>query len=103
MSQQHCGTIEQRLGAVHKRRVQSEEGLSRVFEDEGILQMGKSAFFGAINFGFFEIYGASARTRELSQCGHFSDKEGSIFRDFVRTPFMLLLLLLILKIKFLDF
>jgi len=26
---------------------------------------------------------------EVSQCGHFADKEeGSIFRDFVRTSFM---------------
>jgi len=30
------------------------------------------------NFGFFEIYGVSSR-RGLSQCGHFSEKEGQFF------------------------
>jgi len=30
---------------------------------EGVLQMRMSALFGAKNFGFFEIYGVSARTR----------------------------------------
>jgi len=41
--------------------------------------MPTSAFFGAKNFGFFEICGVSARTRKeegLSQCGHFADKGG---------------------------
>jgi len=36
------------------------------------------ALFGAKSFGYFEIYGVSARTRE----------RGSIWRDFVRMPFM---------------
>jgi len=49
------------------------------------------------NFGIFEIYGLSARTREergFSLYGHFVNKEegGSIFRDFcgrlLRTYFM---------------
>jgi len=43
-------------------------------------------FFDAINFGFFEIYGISARDKReggLSQCGHFSDKgEGVKFLRF---------------------
>jgi len=51
-----------------------------------------SALVSPKNFGFFEIYGLSARTSEergLSQCGHFSDKEeGSVFRDLVWTSFM---------------
>jgi len=49
-----------------------------------------SAFFGVKNFGSFEIYGVSERTRGLSQCGHFANKGRgeSIFRDFVRTSFM---------------
>jgi len=36
------------------------------------------------NFGFFEIYGVSARTRGeggLSQCGHFTDKGGQFCAD----------------------
>jgi len=38
--------------------------------------MWTSAFFGAKNFGFFEIYGVSAWTSGggLSQCGHFANK-----------------------------
>jgi len=46
--------------------------------------MWTSALFDAKNIGFFEIYGLSARTRGLSQYGHFSDKwEGvSIFSRF---------------------
>jgi len=51
--------------------------------------MQTSALFGAKNFGFFEIYGVFTWTRGLSQDGHFADKrEGSVFRDFVRTSFM---------------
>jgi len=53
--------------------------------------MWTSALFVTKTFGFFEIYGMSARTRGkgLSQCGHVADKgKGSIFRDFVRTSFM---------------
>jgi len=30
--------------------------------------------------------------RRVSQCGHFSDKGGPIFRDFVRTYFMLVIM-----------
>jgi len=54
--------------------------------------MRTSALFDAKNFGFFEIYGVSARTRGkgLSQCGQFADKgdERSIFHNFVQTSFM---------------
>jgi len=54
--------------------------------------MQTSAYFSAKNFGFFEIYGVSVRTRGrgLSQCGHFTEKGGvgSNFRGFVRTSFM---------------
>jgi len=49
------------------------------------------ALFGSKHIGFFEIYGVSVRTRlrrGLSQYGHFSDKGGSVFRDFMRTSFM---------------
>jgi len=39
--------------------------------------MRTSAFFGAKDFGFFEIYGVSARTGgRLNQCGHFVNKNG---------------------------
>jgi len=48
--------------------------------------MRTSALFVAKNLGFFELYGMSAGSRRLSQCGHFADKgEGLIFRDFVQT------------------
>jgi len=33
------------------------------------------AIFGAKRLGFFEIYGVFTRTREVSLCGHFEDKE----------------------------
>jgi len=71
----------------------SQEGERVVYADilrtrkEGVLQMRMSVLFGAKIIGFFEIYGVSARTRRLSQCGNFADKGGgwSIFRGFVRT------------------
>jgi len=53
--------------------------------------MRTSVLFGAKNFGLFEIYGVSARTRRervesvRTFCGQGG---GSIFRDFVRTSFM---------------
>jgi len=54
--------------------------------------MRTSALFEAKNFGFFEIYGVSARTRgeEVEPVRTFFGQEGrvSIFRDFVRTSFM---------------
>jgi len=60
------------------------------FSDKGGggLQMRMSALFDAKNFGFFEIYGVSARTRGegLSQCGHFSDKEAN-FSHFCANVF----------------
>jgi len=54
--------------------------------------MRTSAIFGAKDLGFFEIYGMSARTRGLSQCGHFADKGGQFFailcgRLFMDGPF----------------
>jgi len=57
------------LEAVHNRHPQSgERGL--------VLQMRTSALFGVKNFGFFEIYGESART---------SVESGrSIFRNYGR-------------------
>jgi len=42
------------------------------------VQMRTSAPFGT-NFGFFEICGVFARTRGLSQCGHFTEKGGEQF------------------------
>jgi len=48
--------------------------------------MRTSELFGAKNFGFFKIYGVSARTRVegLSQCRHFSDKERDQFFAILR-------------------
>jgi len=59
---------------------------------EGFFRCGRPHFFGENNFGFFEIYGVSARISGrggLSQCGNFADKGGggSIFYDFVQTSF----------------
>jgi len=47
-------------------RSQGEGGFVQCghFSDKGILQMRTSALFGAKYFGYFEIYGMSARTRE---------------------------------------
>jgi len=66
------------LGAVHKRRPQSE----------GDVQCGQGGgtsdadvrTLGAKNFLFFEIYGMSGGG--LSQCGHFTDKGGGV--NFLR-------------------
>jgi len=51
----------------------------RIFCEQGggVLQMRTSAFFGAKNFGYFEIYCVSALTmgvERLSQSEHFSEK-----------------------------
>jgi len=46
--------------------------------------MRTSSLFRAKNFGFFEIYGVSARTRGVEPVR----KMGVIFRDFVRKSFM---------------
>jgi len=47
--------------------------------------MRTSALYGA-KFGFFEIYGVTARTKGgLSHCG----QGGVIFRDSVRTTFIM--------------
>jgi len=78
--------------AVLKRRPQSG-GRGLVQCGQGaVIQMRTSALFGAKNFGFFEINGVSARTRDEGSfepvrtfCGQ---GEGSIFHDFVRTSFM---------------
>jgi len=84
-----------RKGAVHKRCPQSE-GRRFVqcghFSDKGeeVLQMRTSALFGTKNFGFFEIYGVSAGTREVEPVLTFCGQGGRRvnFRDFVRTFFM---------------
>jgi len=39
--------------------------------DEGVFQMRTSALFDAQNFGFFEIYGVSVRTREVESVRTF--------------------------------
>jgi len=56
----------------------------------GGLQMRTSALFGAKNFGFFEIYGVSARTRGggLASADILRTGERVIFRDFLRASFM---------------
>jgi len=49
------------------------------FTDKGSFICGRPHFLAKKNFGFFEIYGVSVRTRGeggLSQCGHFSNKGG---------------------------
>jgi len=65
----------------------------------GVLQMHMSALFGANNFGFFEIYGVSARTRRRggeSVRTHFRQKGGGHFfailcgRPLWTVPFELL-------------
>jgi len=48
------------LGASHKRRTQSGGYSVRTM---GVLHMWTSTLFGAKNFGFFKIYGVSARKR----------------------------------------
>jgi len=52
--------------------------------------MRTSALFGGKNFGFYKIYGESARTggRGIEPVRTFCEQSGSIFRNFVRTPFM---------------
>jgi len=79
-----------KLSAVHKRRLQSRGVVQyRHFANKGILQMWTSVLFGAKNFKFFQIYGVSTRTSELSQCGYFADKGGrSIFHDLVLMSFI---------------
>jgi len=46
----------------------------KFFGQKGVVQLRMHVLFGESNFGFFEIYDVSARTRGLSQCGHVSDK-----------------------------
>jgi len=51
--------------------------------------MRTAKLFGAKMFGFFEIYGMSARTRGFEPVRKFCGQgEGSIFRDIVPTSFM---------------
>jgi len=73
--------VEKHIRGRHKRRPKSGKGVCPVwtfFGQEGGLQMRTSALFGAKFFGFFKIYGVSARTR-LSQGGCFADKRGGQF------------------------
>jgi len=50
--------------------------------------MRTSALFGARNFGLFEIYGMSARTRGVEPVKTFFGKGGWVFRDYARTSSM---------------
>jgi len=52
--------------------------------------MWTSALFDAKNFGFFKIYGMSARKREEggSASADFFGQGGPIFFDFMRTSFV---------------
>jgi len=52
--------------------------------------MRTSALLGSKNFGFFEIYGVSARTRRVEPVRIFCEqgRRRSIFREFLRTSFM---------------
>jgi len=58
-----------------------------ILRTRGVLQMRTSALFGAKNFGFFKIYGVSARTGGKG-VEPVRTREGPIFRDFVRTSFI---------------
>jgi len=73
-------------GFVQSVRTFCEQG------EEWVLQMRTSALFSAKHFGFFEVYGVSARTmvRRLSQNGHFSGngREGQFFAILCWTFFM---------------
>jgi len=82
------------LGSVHKRRPQSgERGFVQCgyFSDKGFLQMWTSALFGAKTSYFRNLRcdctnkweGGWAKRTFFGQ-----GREGSIFCDFVRTPFM---------------
>jgi len=53
---------------------------------KGFFRCGCPHFLVQKNSGFFEIYDVSARTRGVSQWGHFADKEGGF--NFMRTSFM---------------
>jgi len=80
------------FGDDHKRRPQlGRRGVCPVRPlcgqgEGGVFQMRTSALFGAKNFGFFEIYGVSARAGGLSQCGHFSDKGVNFFAILCGRP-----------------
>jgi len=52
--------------------------------------MRTSAFYGAKDIGFFEIYGTSARAREVKLVRTFygQGERGSIYRNFVQTTYM---------------
>jgi len=81
------------FGTVHERRPQSggrgfvQCGHFADKEGRGVLQMRTSALFGAKNFGFFKIYGVSARLRREEGLNHCGQRR-SIFCDFVRMSFM---------------
>jgi len=87
------------LEAVHKGRAKSgwEGGLSSadIFRIREVLQMRTSALFSTKNSGFFEIYGASARTRremgvEAVRTFFGQGVRGSIFCNFRGRPFLFL-------------
>jgi len=61
---------------------------ANVFRTAGVLQMRTNALFGAKNFGFSKVMVCPHGQGWFSHCGHFSDKEGVFFRNFVRTSFM---------------
>jgi len=58
--------------------------------EKGVLQMRTSQFLEqkASDFSKFIVCPHGQGGRRLSQCGHFLDKGGSVFFDFVRTSFV---------------
>jgi len=79
------------LEVVHKRRPQSRGGgyLVRTRGEGGSSDAGDRTF-SEKNFGCFEIYGVSARTRGegVEPVRTFFGQGELIFRDFVRMSFM---------------
>jgi len=61
-----------------------------ILQTRGLFRCVRPHFLAQKNFGFFEIYGVSTRTREeeVEPVQTFSGQGGSIFRDFVQISFI---------------
>jgi len=65
-----------------------KEKLNQKLAQGGFFSSGSPRFL-VKRLRIFDICDMFARTREVSQCGHFADKgRGSIFHDFARIYFM---------------
>jgi len=78
--------LSSRLWGCPQLRTSAVRGRGCPVQTSGVLQIWTSALFDAKSFGFFEIYGVSARTRGFEPVG--TKGEGAIFLNSVRTPFM---------------